>query len=89
MNIFFKQPSETLDYDFYFSEWMPSGDSLASSVVVAPGLTLGAKTEPGGSIVKQFISGGVDQATYKVTCTITTAQGRVKEVDITIMVRDV
>lgn len=89
---FFKQPAEVLDYDFDFSQWVPAGDSLpesiSTSVVVATGLTLGVKTHPGSAVVKQFISGGTSGVNYKVTCTITTTQGRVKEVDIILKVRD-
>lgn len=88
-NGFFKQPDESLDFDFDFATWMPSGDSLASSVVTAEtGITAGTKSHPGASVVKQFLSGGTHGTTYKVTCVITTTQGRVKEADIFVRVQN-
>lgn len=90
MNTFSKQPSENLDYDFDFADFMPAGDVIASSVVTADaGVTLGSKTDnPGASIVKQFISGGTDGTTYKVTCKITTTGGRVKEAEFKLKVKE-
>lgn len=84
---FLKQPNETLDYNFDFSLWMPTGDSIASSTVTADaGITLGTKTNTGNT-VQQFISGSTE-GTYKVTCRITTTQGRIKEAEILIQVMD-
>ena len=85
---FEKQPSENLDYDFDFSKWVPTGDTISSSVVTADsGITLGTKVNSDTN-VKQFISGGTDDEQYKITCKITTAGGRTKEVDIRIAVRE-
>lgn len=72
---------------------MPTGDSLPastanSSVVAESGITLGSKTHPGSNVVKQFISGGTSGNTYKVTCTITTTQNRIKESEILIVVEN-
>jgi hypothetical protein len=92
LNHFTKQPSANKDYDFNWSDWLRVGDDLASAVVTvtpASGLTLGTMTIDGiDNIVKQFVSGGVDGSDYKLTCRITTTQGRVDECEIYILVRD-
>lgn len=90
---FYKQPDETLDYEFDFTAWMPATDHISSAVVTVsdPSLTLGTMTTEGNpvTIVRQFISGGTDGMTYQVTCSITTNQGRTKEADILLQVSEV
>lgn len=96
-----KQPADSLDYDIDFSAILDAGDTLASvgsppvptplSVVVAPvGLTIGPTfvTEDGKTI-KQWISGGTNRITYKITLTATTSAGRVKQVEFVVRVKDV
>ncbi len=84
---FVKQPNETLDYQFDYTQWIPAGDSISSATVTATGLMLGSKTIENGVVVRQFISGGTDGTTYEVTCQITTAQGRVKDSNALIQVQ--
>ena len=85
---FTKQPVENKDYDFDWSDWMPTGDSISTaSIPNVDGITLGPKTVT-GNVVKQFISGGADGVDYKITCTMTTTQGRIDEREIRIMVRE-
>jgi hypothetical protein len=97
---FSKQPSENLDYDFDWTDWMPLGDNVQSTVMTADsGITLGAKEQgeyisdvwtlnPAGNIIKQFVSGGTADKDYKITCVMTTLQGRIDEREIRIRVRD-
>lgn len=85
---FIKQPADNLDYDFDFSQWLATGDTLSSSVVTSdPGITLGTKIQSATNI-KQFVSGGTDGQEYKVSTTITTTNGLDKQVDILIAVRE-
>ena len=90
MNIFFKQPPEVLDYDIDLSSWMPSGDTISAvSVVSSSPADLVVQTfSSTDTSVKIWLLGGTDGNTYKVTATITTAQGRVKEIDFKIRVKD-
>lgn len=83
-----KQPVEVKDYDIDYSEWMASGDEIESAVVqVSPsGLVLDVFTSP--TRVKVWCSGGVDGTKYKVTATATTTDGRVKQDEFTIRVKD-
>jgi len=87
---FSKQPVEVLDYDIDCSEWLVSDDALASATAVADaaGLTVDSVLISSPRI-KVWISGGTNGLTYKVTVTITTEDGRVKQVEFRVRVRDV
>lgn len=97
---FFKDPDANKDYDFDWTDWMPTGDSISSSTVEAEdGITLGSKQQgnyiagvwtpsASGSIIKQFISGGDALQDYRVTCRISTIQSRIDDRTMTIKVRE-
>lgn len=86
---FTKQPVEVQDYDIDFREYLTSQSDTAVSheVVVEAGLTLMASSLADG-VVKVFIAGGDDGNQYKVSATVTTAGGRVKQGDIMVRVRE-
>lgn len=96
---FVKQPAETLDYDIDFAEFLSDGDTLVSAgdppvpsplnVVVSPtGLTLGPTLVRDGTIVKQWLSGGTDGQKYKITLTVTSNAGRVKQIEFIVRVKE-
>jgi hypothetical protein len=90
MDKFAQQSGERLDYDIDLRESLTDGDSIAGAAVVGePGIDLGATiiNSPAG-VVKQWVSGGTDGAQYKLTCTVTTALGRVIEADFIIKIKD-
>ena len=86
---YFKQPSEVLDYDLDYREWLTSGDNVQSAqVVVTPtGLTVDS-TFINDPRVKIWLSGGASGSTYKVTVTMTTADGRVREDEFKLKVKE-
>lgn len=87
---FTKQPVSNLDYDFDWQRWLEptAGDVISIADVIAdPGITLGTKQST-ATRVKQFISGGTSGSDYKVSCTITTVQGRIEQKEIKILVRE-
>lgn len=89
MPTFRKQPADVKDYTWDWTAWMPEGDSILTATVTADaGVTLGAKVIA-GNLVQQFISGGTDGGVYKITCTMTTTQGRRDERDITLYVIEI
>lgn len=90
LGTFSKQPVEVLDYDIDCSEWLVSDDALASAtaVVDTAGLTVDSVLISSPR-VKVWLSGGTNGATYKVTVTITTDDGRVKQVEFRVRVKDV
>lgn len=86
----FKQPSEVLDYDVEYGDWLPDGDALSSAIASTDSIDLTIDSvQVIGTLVKVWISGGLDGAQYKVTVTATTNDGRVKEADFTIRVRNI
>ncbi len=96
---FIKQPAETLDYDIDFSEFLADGDTLVTvgdppvpsplDVAVNPtGLSLGPTVVIDGKRVKQWLSGGTNGVTYKITLTMTSNAGRIKQVEFVVRVKD-
>lgn len=87
---FTKQPVEVKDYDIDYSEWLSAGDNVESATVtVSPtGLTVDAVyiNDPR---IKIWLSGGTDGAAYKLTVTMTSADGRIKQDEFKIKVKDV
>ncbi len=74
-----KDPDSVLDYIWDFSEWMPSGDSIASHIVTPDsGITVDASTDDTDTVTV-WLSGGTAGQAYTVSVKITTAQGRVVE----------
>lgn len=87
---FNKQPVEVQDYDVDFTEYLEFHNDTAVShtAVAASGLNVVSSTLVDG-VVKVFVSGGTDGNTYKVSATITTNGGRVKQGDILVRVKEV
>jgi hypothetical protein len=87
---FTKQSGEALDYDVDFAPWFANRtDSYASHTTVAePGITL-VSTVRNGLSFKITLAGGVSGNKYKVTISVTTAAGLVKEADFQVAIKDV
>lgn len=90
MNLFQKQPADQLDYDLDFSDWLTDTDTItgvvATSSVPLEMPVLSAAVS--GATAKIWVAGGLNGVTYKVTSTITTSEGRIKELEFKIRVRD-
>lgn len=95
-----KQPADQVDYDVDFSKWIPQGDTLTMAAVTAelamPAPTIDEDAVPlviesyelHGLIVKVWARGGQDGESYKVTVVAATEQGRVKETEFRVRVRN-
>ena len=90
---FEKQPADVLDYDIDYTTWLPDTDAIASATAtVTPeggmsvDLTLVIENN---TRVKIWVSGGTNGITYKVTVTTTTADGRVKQDEFRVKVKDI
>jgi len=101
LGTFIQQPHEVLDYDIDFIDWIPDQDTIVSSSSVATILTTASLTPPSNlvldvpiidpvtkQLVKQWISGGTNKTTYKVQVTVVTAEGRTKEAEIKIKIKE-
>ena len=89
---FEKQPIDRQDYDIDFADWLVGMNDTApgptgAAVVAETGLTIITSTLTNG-LVKVWVSGGDDGVTYKVTATLTTVGGRVKQAEIKIKVKE-
>lgn len=85
-----KQPAEVQDYDIDFNPYLEGMglDTALNHVVEAPaGITIVNSILESG-VVKVFVSGGENGKSYLITVRITTAGGRVREVEIKIKVKE-
>lgn len=87
---FTKQPAEVVDYDLDYTDWLTAGDNVVSSVITVDivGLTI-VSVLINDPRVKIWVSGGTDKVTYKLTVTTTTDEGRVKQDEFKIKVKDI
>lgn len=84
---FEKQPDDKLDYGIDLDDWLPASDKAISvSVNADSGITI-SSTNVLDRKVKIWIEGGEDRNNYLVSAEITTNEGRIKEVDFKIKVR--
>lgn len=85
------QPDESLDYDLDYTDWLTTGDNVSSATVtVTPADELAATlVQINDPRVKVWLEGGVDGTTYKVSVTMTTADGRVKQDEFKIRVKEI
>jgi hypothetical protein len=74
-----KDPNARLDFAVDWSAWLPSGDSITSSLWLAPEDLATDTPSINGATTIVWISGGVAGRTYQVTNRVTTAAGRVDD----------
>lgn len=85
---FIKQPAETLDYDLDFDDALPSSDEVVSATVIAIPDTMTVYATIAGRLVKVWASGGTDKVKYKIEVTATTDEGRIKQDEFYLMVKE-
>jgi hypothetical protein len=89
MDTYYKQPTERLDYDVDFSEWLPAGDAIITTAVVSAPVGLTILITDGATLIpKLWVEGGVDAITYIIEVTCETQYGRTKEVNFKLKVKD-
>lgn len=90
---FSKQPDEVLDYDVQFMDWFENRDDAYASHTTAvddAGITVVSSTQVSGTdTIRVVLSGGTNNASYKVTVRLTTTAGIVKEADFIVKVKAV
>lgn len=86
---FQKQPADRQDYDIDFTDYLAALADEGKSVVTTaePGIAVTAYSLNAG-VVKVWLEGGTDGQTYKVTVTLTSKGGRVKQAEIKIKVKE-
>ncbi|MBO9680957.1 MAG: hypothetical protein J7556_22250 [Acidovorax sp.] len=84
-----QQPRDVRDYDLDFGEFFPADDTVVSAqVVVEPAVGLTVNYAIQHPRVKVWIQDGVDGAAYKVTVVAYTNDGRAKEVELAVRIKD-
>jgi hypothetical protein len=88
MQSFTKDPVAVLDFEWDWSAWLASGETISeASVIATSGLTVNSSTVS-GSRVSAWVSGGTAGQSYAVKCQVTTSAGRTDARSITITVSD-
>jgi hypothetical protein len=87
-NTFTKDPDAVLDYQWDWSEWLATGETIAS-VVITPdtGITLDSQSNT-TTTVTAWLSGGTVDEGYRVVCEITTNAGRTDDRSIYLICRE-
>lgn len=87
---FDKQPTEVLDYDVDYTEWVGTRTiaPTAHVVIVPTGITL-VSSGLAGNVVRVVLSGGTTGTDYKITVRTTFDNGLVKEADFLVKVKEV
>ncbi|CAN7345249.1 hypothetical protein LJR074_001972 [Acidovorax sp. LjRoot74] len=87
-----QQPGDVKDYDIDFDQWFPSGDQIVSAVVNASPVmpeAPSAVVSPSARRVKVWVyDGGSDGLTYTLSIKASTTDGRVKEVELIVKIRE-
>lgn len=88
-----QQPGDTQDYDIDFSGWFPADDVVTGvdlfSTPPMPNPPSYA-ISPNGKVVKVWVySGGTSGVRYQVTLRATTNDGRVKEVELRVTIKEI
>lgn len=70
------EPGAVLDYQFDWSGWLNTDETIYSyEVTASSGLTVAA-TSLSGVAVTAWLAGGTAGTTYTVTCAVSTSAGR-------------
>lgn len=91
LGVVYKQPADAFDVGISFVQYFKDigTDTIDNCHAVADsGITI-ASTVVSGKIVKQWISGGASGGSYKVTLTMTSVEGRVKQVEFRVRVKEI
>ena len=89
LGTFIKQPADITDYDVEYQEWLPVGDSLLSTqVTVSPDTITIQVARVVDQRVNIWLEGGAAGTTYKFTVNTTTAQGRVRQDEFRVKIKD-
>ncbi len=90
MQTFVKEPRDELDYDIDFSAWLPDGDTITTVTheIDRQGELEIPAVEVHSPFVKVWTRAGVDRTTYKITLVVSTAGGRVKEIEFKLRIKD-
>lgn len=84
------QPADTQDYDIEFADWFPPGDEIVSvQLKVQPAMPMPPSFAFVGHRVKVWIyAGGLSGQKYQISVAATTNDGRTKEVELIVPIKE-
>lgn len=84
------QPADVQDFDIEFAEWFPPGDEIVSvELKVAPAMPMPPSYAFVSQRVKVWVyAGGTSGEKYQISVTATTNDGRVKEVELIVPIKE-
>lgn len=91
LGTFIKQPADTKDYDIDYSEWLTFNDNVQEAVILIEGSDSTLVKDSvfiNDPVVKIWLSGGTAGVTYKVTCTMTSADGRIQQDEFKMKIKE-
>lgn len=85
-----QQPADTQDYDIVFSDWFPAGDEITDvRLSVTPEMPMPPSYAIQDQTVKLWVyAGGQHGIKYQISLCATTNDGRSKEVEIFVTVKE-
>ena len=85
---FTKDPDAVLDYRFDWSDWLETGDTIATRTITAStGITVDSSSITDSSTsVTVWLSGGTVGATYDIACLVVTSASRTDERTVSVRV---
>ena len=84
-----QQPSEYLDWDVDYTEFLQDQDTISTvNVSVDPDGELNAIATHSGTVVKVWLSDGLNGKVYKVELTVLTTGGRQKQDEIQVYIEE-
>lgn len=92
-----QQPDELLDYDINYKSWLVGTDRIANATAVVepaydettnPNGLRATYLSHDGEKVKLWVKSGVSGVTYKVTLTVETDDGRIKQDEIKFKIKE-
>ena len=88
MSTWLKDPDSTLDHAWDYAAWLAEDEAIVEhQIIVASGdVTIDSSSEQDGTVTAWLSQ--AEPRTARVTCRITTSQGRTDDRTITLTVRD-
>lgn len=79
-----KDPDATLDWIFDWIDWLAEAETITSATfIVDPGITIELEQST-TKTATVWLSGGTESQVYRVTCRITTSEGRTDDRSFTL-----
>lgn len=83
-----QQPRDVRDYDIDFGEWFPADDRIVQAQVFCTPAGLQVNYAIAHPRIKLWVEGGLSGQSYKLELVAYTNDGRAKEVELKIRIKD-